>query len=83
MKENNHSRILTALKKLPNKEGNADAIAAYCNLDKTEVTRRLSEMIAKELIIDTGRKSLTVKGCKASIYRVKENKSQQSQTSLF
>ncbi len=48
--------------KLPNNEGTADSIAAFTTLDKIEVSRRMSELLAKGLVFDTGRKGITAKG---------------------
>jgi len=68
-REINHDKILKALDKLPNNEGTADSIAAFTTLDKIEVSRRMSELFAKGLVFDTGRKGITAKGCKAILWR--------------
>jgi len=82
-RDKNHTKILQALEKLPNNEGIADAIAAYCTLDKVEVSRRLSELEGQGKIFNTGRKGLTQKACKASIYKLIKEPQPQLQTKLF
>jgi len=59
----NHMKILQALEKLPNNEGIADRIAAYCSLDKIEVSRRMKELLKAGKVINTGRTGVTAKGC--------------------
>lgn len=82
-REINHDRILKALERLPNSEGIADNIAAYTTLDKIEVSRRMSELEALGKVIDTKRKGITPKGCKAIIWRKVNEPKQNIQQSLF
>lgn len=82
-RETNYDRILKALDRLPNREGVADTIAAYTTLDKIEVSRRMSEMAALNLVYDTGRKGITAKGCSAIIWKKVIEHTPNIQQSLF
>lgn len=82
-REYNYDRILKALDKLPNNEGIASHIASMTVIDSVEVNRRLSELEAQGKVINTGRKGITPKGCKANIYRRVYAPTQQVQQSLF
>jgi hypothetical protein len=79
----NYTIILQALNQLPNNEGIADAIAAFCSLDKVECSRRLTEMHRTGLVRDTGRKGITVKGCRAIIWRKAQEETIPLQPNLF
>lgn len=79
----NHDKILAAMERLPNSEGVADNIAVYCSLDKIEVSRRLSELAAQGKVYDTGRKGMTMKACKAIIWRLVKEPVPNIQQTLF
>jgi len=68
-RDRNYDLILKAMDRLPNSEGIADNIAAYTTLDKVEVSRRMSELESNGKVLNTGRKGLTAKGCRAIIWR--------------
>jgi len=75
--------ILNVMGRLKNNEGVADTIAIYCPFDKTEVSRRMANLFAAGKIIDTGRKGITAKGCKAIIWRIAPDESSKPQIELF
>jgi len=82
-RETNHTKILEAMRKLPNREGTSDAIASYCTLDKIECSRRLGELVDKGLVVNTMRKGITAKGCKAYIWKLTEQPNTKLQATLF
>lgn len=79
----NHDKILAVLEKLPNNEAVADTIATYTTLDKVEVSRRMSELVALGKVIDTGRKGMTMKACKAIIWQLVKEPIPNIQQTLF
>lgn len=75
--------ILQAMEQLPGYEGTADAIAAFCPFDKTEVSRRMDRLLQDSKVINTGRRGWTNKKCTAIIWRLIKEPQTTVQAKLF
>ena len=70
-----HNKILLALKKL--KRGNAEQISSFTSLNYWQVSRRISKLVAKQLIYRTGKKIKTRTGRDSYVYSIVKGKSQE------